>query len=191
MGSKPLEEVLTSRRTVRSFATTPLTLSQLSQLLWAAYGISDSQHQRKTTPSAGALYPLVVYVAVGEGGVKQLGSGVYGYIPARHALEMNASGDRRKGLADASLWQTWMAEAPAMVIIVAEYERTTQKYGQRGIRYVHMEVGHVAENLLLQCVAMGLGAAVVGAFSDDEVSEAAGLPLHHEPLLIVPVGHPR
>ncbi len=190
-GSMSTEEALTIRRTVRSFAPTALTLSQLSKLLWAAYGISDSREGKRTAPSAGALYPLDIYVAVGKGGVGGLESGVYHYLPVRHALEIIVSGDRRGEVAQASLWQMWMAEAPIMVIITAEYKRTTGKYRERGIRYVHMEVGHAGENLFLQCVSMGLGAGIVGAFNDDEVAEILGVPPRHEPLLIMPVGHPR
>jgi SagB-type dehydrogenase family enzyme len=185
-----LEEALHCRRTVRAFAATPLRLDQLSQLLWATYGVIDPQRGVRTAPSAGALYPLECYLAVGKGGVEGVEGGVYHYLPARHALEATASGDRRKEVARASLNQQWMAEAPLMVIITAEYERTTGKYRERGIRYVHMEVGHAGENLFLQSVTLGLGAGIVGAFDDDAVAEALELPSRYAPLLIVPIGHP-
>lgn len=189
-GSMSLEEALSIRETVRSFAPTALTLGQLSQLLWATYGIRDAQ-QGRTAPSAGALYPLDLYIVVGQKGVEGLEGGVYHYLPMRHALEIIASGDRRKEVAHASLSQMWMAEAPIMVVITAEYRRTTGKYRERGVRYVHMEVGHAGENLFLQCFALGLGAGIVGAFSDDKVADALEVPPQHEPLVIVPVGHPR
>jgi SagB-type dehydrogenase family enzyme len=166
-------------------------LGELSQLLWAAYGITDSRQEVRTAPSAGALYPLDCYLAAGEGSIAGVEAGVYHYLPDRHALEATVSGDRRKRVARASLNQQWMAGAPAMVIITAEYRRTTTKYRERGIRYVHMEVGHTGENLFLQSVALGLGAGIVGAFDDDAVAEALELPSGHEPLLIVPIGHPR
>ncbi|RLB05352.1 MAG: nitroreductase [Deltaproteobacteria bacterium] len=190
-GKTSLEEALFARRTVRSFAPTTLTMDELSQLLWATYGISDPRQGKRTAPSAGALFPLELYIAVGEGGVEGLHSGIYHYLHARHALEIVAKGDRRKEVAQASLWQMWMAEAPLMVIITAEYRRTTGKYRERGIRYVHMEVGHAGENLLLQSVALELGAGIVGAFYDDKVAAVLEIPPHHEPLLIIPVGHPR
>jgi SagB-type dehydrogenase family enzyme len=122
--------------------------------------------------------------------VEGLEAGVYHYLPDYHAVEAVALGDRRRRVAHASLDQQWMAKAPFMVIIAAEHRRTTEKYRERGIRYVHMEVGHAGENLFLQCVALGLGAGIVGAFYDDAVVEALELPSGHEPLLIVPIGHP-
>lgn len=185
-----IEEILNVRRTVRAFNTTPLRLDQLSQLLWATYGVTDPRWGMKTVPSAGALYPLDIYLVVGEGGVEGLEGGVYHYVPPRHALEAMGSGDRRKEVARVSLEQVWMAEAPIMVIITAEYKRTTGKYRERGIRYVHMEVGHAGENLFLQSVALGLGAGIVGAFDDDAVAETLEIPTGQEPLLIVPIGHP-
>jgi SagB-type dehydrogenase family enzyme len=190
-GGMSLEEALHARRTVRSFAPTALSVSQLSQLLWATYGITDPRREMRTAPSAGALYPLDCYLIVGTEGVEGLEGGVYQYLPYPHALEILALGDRRREVARASLGQMWMAEAPFMVIITAEYKRTTGKYRERGVRYVHMEVGHAGENLFLQGVALGLGAGIVGAFDDDAVADAVGLPPGHEPLLICPVGYPR
>jgi SagB-type dehydrogenase family enzyme len=186
-----LEEALHVRRTVRSFAPTPLSLSQLSQLLWATYGMTDHRRGKKTAPSAGALYPLNCYVAVGDEGVKGVKGGVYQYLPSSHALETLVAGDRKREIARASLGQMWMAEAPVMVIITAEYRRITGRYRERGIRYAHMEVGHAGENLFLQCCALGLGAGIVGAFDDDAVADVVGLSPRHEPLLIVPICIPR
>jgi SagB-type dehydrogenase family enzyme len=120
-----------------------------------------------------------------------LEAGVYHYLPDDHALELQASGDRRKEVARASLSQRWMAQAPVIVIITAEYDRTMGKYRERGIRYVHLEAGHAGENLLLQGVALGLGTAIVGAFDDDDVAGIMALPVGHKPLLIVPIGHAR
>jgi SagB-type dehydrogenase family enzyme len=190
-GRMSLEAALHARRTVRSFAPTPLSLNQLSQLLWATYGMTDHRREKKTAPSAGALYPLDCYLAVGDEGVLGVEGGVYHYLPPSHALDALVSGDRRREIARASLRQMWMAEAPVMVIITAEYQRITGKYRARGVRYAHMEVGHAGENLFLQCCALGLGAGIVGAFDDDAVTAVLGLPPAHEPLLIVPLGHPR
>lgn len=190
-GRISLEETLNRRRTVRAFAPRPLSRGELSQLLWSTYGLTDQQRGVRTTPSAGALYPLDCYLTMGAEGVEGLRAGVYHYLPLDHALEAIASGDRRRRVARASLDQLWMVEAPIMVIITAAYQRTTGKYRERGIRYVQLEVGHAGENLFLQSVALGLGAGIVGAFDDDAVAEALELPPRHEPLLVVPIGHPR
>jgi len=190
-GTMSLEEAISRRRTVRAYRPLPLDLQQLSQLLWATHGVIDPVEGRKAIPSAGALYPLEVYVATGKEGVKGLEAGVYHFLPEDHALEMILSGDRRREVAEASLWQMWMAEAPVTFAIAADYARTTAKYRERGIRYVLMEVGHAAQNLFLQSVALGLGAGIVGAFYDDQVTNALGLPPEHEPLLLMPVGHPK
>jgi len=189
-GGIALAEALDGRRTIRSFAPRPLSLDQLSQLLWATYGVTDRRAGARTAPSAGALYPLDCYLAAGAKGVEGLTAGVYHYLPLDHALEAMITGDKRREVARASLNQLWMAEAPVMVIITVEYQRTMGRYRERGRRYVHMEVGHAGENLFLQGVAIGLGAGIVGAFDDEAVAEALQLPARHEPLLICPVGYP-
>ena len=186
-----MEEAIATRRTVRSFSPQALSEEQLSQLLWATWGVIDPREGRKAIPSAGALYPLEVYIAVGADGVRGLEEGVYRYLSEEHSLERIASGDRRREVAEASLWQMWMASAPVIFVIAAEYGRTTRKYGDRGVRYVLIEVGHAAQNLFLESVALGLGAGIVGAFYDDKVAEVLSLPERHEPLLIMPVGYPR
>ena len=188
-GPLSLEETLAQRRTIRSFTSTPVSLQEVAQLLWAAYGVVDGRQGRKTAPSAGALYPLDCYLVAGEEGVGGIGTGVYRYLPADHVLALHVPGDGRRAIARVSLSQQWMVQAPILVVITAEYERTTGKYRERGIRYVHLEAGHAAENLVLQAGALGLGAAIVGAFDDEGVAEQLALPLGHKPLLIVPIGH--
>ena len=187
-GGMPLAEALEQRRTVRHFASRPLTLQQISQLLWGADGESDPRGLR-TAPSAGATYPLELYLAVGERGVADLKPGVYRYRLGEHTLELVSRGDQRAALARASLHQTWMAEAPVMVVIAAEYRRCTARYGERGLRYTHMEAGNVSQNLFLQAEALGLGAGIVGAFDDTALALALGLPKAQEPLLVLPVGY--
>jgi SagB-type dehydrogenase family enzyme len=187
-GKISLEETLQQRRTVRRFAARPLELAQLSQLLWGTDGISNSRGYR-TAPSAGATFPLELYLVVGERGVSQLGAGVYRYLPESHTLELVAGGDVRGQVAGASLHQSWMAEAPIMVVVAAEYRRCTARYGERGLRYTHMEVGHAGQNLFLQAEALGLGAGIVGAFDDRGLSKILKLPQEHEPLLVMPVGY--
>ena len=186
-----LEEAFVARRTVRSFRGDPLTERQLAQLLWAANGINPKREGRRTVPSAGALFPLDLYVVVGDPGVREGAAGVYHYDAWSHALRMLQPGDKRKGLAQSCVGQMWVARAPVVIVIAGEYERTTRKYGERGIRYVHMEAGHAAQNLLLQTRTVGLSAGIVGAFYDDTVSQVLGLPSTHRPLLVLPVGSPR
>lgn len=183
-----LNAVLRQRRTVRAFAPDPLTLTQVSQLLWAAQGITSPEGYR-TAPSAGALYPLELHLLSGR--VENLPEGSYRYEPSRHALLPEAADDLRRGIAAAALQQSWIAEAPAIVVISAVEARTAAKYGRRAKRYVHMEAGHAGQNLLLQAVALGLGAAVVGAFDDDRLAALLQLPRGERPLAILPVGHAR
>lgn len=181
-GSLSLEETLAQRRSVREFDTEPLTLAELGQLLWAAQGITNARGFR-TAPSAGALYPLELYLATAEG--------VSHYDPVSHGLEVLGSRDARQHLFEAALEQEPVRQAPAVVIVTSVYERTASKYGEiRTPRYVHLEAGHSAQNLLLQAVALHLGAVPIGAFHDEQVQAALGLPADHEPLYLIAVGHP-
>jgi SagB-type dehydrogenase family enzyme len=180
-----LEESLIRRRSVREYTGEPLTLDEVSQLLWAAQGITADWGGR-TAPSAGALYPLEVYVI--SGNVQDLADGVYRYDPKKHELVMIAEGDIRSQLSSAALGQTSVKDGAIDIVITAVYQRTTQKYGDRGIRYVHLEAGHAAQNVCLQATAMGLGSVTVGAFYDEEVSRLLNLPKGEEPLYIIPVG---
>jgi len=188
-GEISVERAIKERRTVRAFRPDSLSITQLSQLLWAAYGITDERRGFRAAPSAGALYPLDVYAVVGKGGVEVLAPGVYRYHPARHSLEAVGKGDRRKEVAYAALTQMWIAKAPVVFVITAEYERITRKYGERGIRYAHIEVGHVGQNIFLQAGTLGLGAGIVGAFRDASVIKAIGAPSEYVPLIIIPVGY--
>jgi SagB-type dehydrogenase family enzyme len=181
-----LESALLSRRSVRSYQDEPLTLAETSQLLWAAQGITDPARSYRTAPSAGALYPLEVYLIAGV--VEGLPAGVYRYDPGAHSLTPVKRGDQRDALYKAALSQSAVRDAPAVLAIAAVYERTTGKYGERGLRYVHMEAGHAAQNALLQAVALDLGAVVIGAFDDDGVRQATGMPAAEQPLYLVPVG---
>lgn len=187
-GGTSVERALRSRRSIREYSRAALALQDLSQLLWAAQGITQRDGLR-TAPSAGALYPLEIFVVAGN--VDGLSSGVYHYVPKSHDLLGLADGDRRKALADAAVGQGWVRRAPVVLVIAAVYERSMRKYGGRGHRYSHIEVGHVAQNVYLQATARGLGTVLVGAFTDDQVQEVLGLPADHEPLGLMPVGHPR
>jgi SagB-type dehydrogenase family enzyme len=187
-GSMSVEEALQKRRTVRLFASRSLALKQLSQLLWATQGITDPRGYR-TAASAGATYPLEIYLVAGERGVADLPPGLYRYRPENHALELTLKGDHRAEVARACLSQYWMADAPVMVVFTAEFKRCTARYGNRGIMYTHMEVGHAGQSLFLQAEALGMGAGIVGAFTDQALSQALKLPKEHEPLLVMPVGY--
>jgi SagB-type dehydrogenase family enzyme len=187
-GAVSVEEALQRRRTVRHFAGRSLDLPQVSQLLWGAGGVSDPRGLR-TAPSAGATYPLEIYLVAGEHGVTGLRPGVYRYRVREHALEPTAPGDRRPAVARASLNQAWMAEAPVMVVIAALFRRCTARYGERGVMYTYMEAGHVGQNLFIQAEAIGLGAGIVGAFEDRSLAQALELPRDQVPLLVMPVGY--
>ncbi len=182
-----LVQALRERRSVRAFGPGALSLAELSQLLWAAQGVTAPAGQR-TAPSAGALYPLELRVVVGA--VAGLAPGVYRYLPAGHRLERGDPRDPRPALAAAAHAQSWVRENAALVILSAEYARTTGKYGQRGVRYAHLEAGHAAQNLLLAATALGLGSVIVGAFDDDAVARALGLPPGEAPLVLIPLGRP-
>ena len=180
-----LEEALRERRSTREYANVPLTLSEVAQLLWAAQGVT-SEWGGRTAPSAGALYPLEVYLAAGN--VESLAPGVYKYNPERHELVRVRDGDVRGQLAKAALSQRWVQEGAVDIVIAAIYERTTVKYGDRGIRYVHMEAGHAAENICLQAAALDLGVVTVGAFYDDLVRDIMGMLADEIPLYVIPIG---
>ena len=184
-GTYSLEKSLALRRSKRKFSSHPLTISNLSQLLWAAQGITSSSGFR-TAPSAGALYPLEVYMVVGM--VDKLYPAIYHYKPDDHALFLVKEGDFRAKLTRAALGQRAIQNAPAAIVIAAVYERTTGKYRQRGIQYVHMDAGHAAQNICLQATALGLGSVPIGAFQDGKVTEVMGLKKDQVPLYILPVG---
>ncbi|MCF8060928.1 MAG: SagB/ThcOx family dehydrogenase [Deltaproteobacteria bacterium] len=188
-GQISLERSILERRTVRAFGSRPLTLEQLGQLLWAAQGLTGSLGMKRAAPSAGALYPMNVYAVAGD--VRGLDAGVYLYAPGGHKLGSGVDGDLRKAVARASLSQAWVAEAPVILIVTAEYERITGKYGRRGVQYAMIESGHIGQNIFLQAVALGLGAGIVGAFREDDLGKALGLPGKRVPLLVMPVGYKR
>lgn len=184
-GKQSVELLLQQRRSVRSYKKSALNLTEVGQLLWSAQGVSGAQGLR-TAPSAGALYPLKLFVVVGD--VNELSSGIYQYNPEEHSLLKTANGDLRKSLQKAALNQSCIVDAAIIFVFTANYQRTTWKYGDRGVRYVHMEVGHAGQNLFLQAEAMHLGTVVVGAFDDDEVREVLNLDSDLQPLSLMPVG---
>ena len=180
-----LEETLLHRRSIRDYTDEALSLEEVSQLLWAAQGITEAWGGR-TAPSAGALYPLEVYLVIGD--VEDLAHGVYQYRPDGHELVKVKDGDVREELAEAALGQDSVRNGAIDIVIAAVYERTTVKYGERGIRYVHMEAGHAAQNIYLQATALDLGTVTIGAFYDDSVRDIVGMPEYVAPLYVIPVG---
>jgi len=187
-GFMSVEEAVARRRSVRDYTREPLSLEEVSQLLWAVQGITDPASGKRAAPSAGMTYPLEIYLAVGEEGVKDLTRGVYNYISQKHSIIKTLDDDVRRPLQEAALRQSWVGEAPITIIIAAIYERTTARYGDRGLRYVYIEVGHAAENVFLQAVALNLGTVPIGAFNDDNVQKVLGLPEEAKPLYVMPVG---
>jgi len=198
-GEMSLERTLDQRRSVRSYSDSSLSLEELSQLIWAAQGITKRMEKPahwpesrewfgglRTAPSAGALYPLEVYVAAGE--VEGLEKGLYRYHPLQHSLEMIISDDLRGELADASLGQSWVRECALDIIITAVYARIEKKYGEKSELYVPIEVGAAMQNIYLQCEPLGLGTVVIGAFEDDKVAGVLDLPADERPMAIMPVG---
>lgn len=187
-GEMSVEEAIKGRRSERDFKDQPMNIEQVSQLLWAAQGITEGEGFKRAAPSAGATYPLDVYLVVGENGVDGLQAGVYHYQVREHALRLLTGSDVRAPLATACVSQMFIADTPITMVITAEYARTTGRYGERGVRYVHTEAGHVGQNIYLQAEALGLGTVVIGAFIDKEVSGLLHLPETHEPLYVMPVG---
>ena len=182
LGGPLFELTLSHRRSVREFRARELTPTEIGQLLWAAQGITDKSSGLRTAPSAGALYPLEIDAVTR--------AGVFRYQPKSHALTQREEKDVRAELARTALGQECIASAPCVFAIVSVAARTTRKYGNRGIRYIHMEAGHAVQNLLLQAQALGLAGVPVGAFDDDEVARVLRTAPGEEPLYLVPVGWP-
>jgi len=187
-GSMSLEEAIARRRSVRRFTSEPISQSQLSQILWAAQGISDTSWRYRTVPSAGVTYPLEVFVVCGSNSIKKMGDGIYHYDIDSHSLSLHHNEDVRLELARAALDQEFIYQAPVDIVICAVYERTTLGYGSRGERYIHIEVGHAGQNIYLQAEALGLATVAIGAFNDEQVRQVLRLDKQYKPLYIMPIG---
>jgi len=181
IGKMSVEEAIFRRRSERSFQPQELSMEQISQLLWAGQGITEKSWGFRAAPSAGALYPLTLYV------VKK--DGVFRYLPDGHKLLQISTEDKRPSLMRASLGQTAISEAPVVIVVAGNFRITEAKYGQRAYRYVNMEVGHVAENIHLQAVALGMVSVPIGAFWDDVVAKTLELPETQDPYYLIPVGY--
>jgi len=185
-----LEEVITRRRSIRNFIPEFISHSQLSQILWATQGKSDTRQGYRTIPSAGATYPLEIFMVCGRNGIDELDEGIYHYNIKSHSLILHHKGDVKLELARAALDQEFIYQASLDIIICAVYERTYRVYGGRGERYVHMEAGHAGQNIYLQATALGLATVAIGAFHDERVREVLRLDTQTKPLYIMPVGKP-
>ncbi|MCX7706102.1 MAG: SagB/ThcOx family dehydrogenase [bacterium] len=183
-GTISLEESIYKRHSTRSFKKTPLVIHEISQILWAAYG--KNAYGKKTVPSAGATYPFDVYLVAGL--IKDLESGLYLYDGKNHTLMLISTGDIRRHIAQASFGQSFIAEAPAIIILVAQFQRTTSYYGKRGERYVYLDAGHIGQNVSLQVETLELATCMVGAFDDESVAKVLGV--KGDVVYIMPVGKP-
>lgn len=182
-----LEYALATRRARRTFSDEPIALAQLAQLLWAAQGVTGD-YDLRTAPSAGALHPLRLYVVAGR--VAGLPVGIYRYRSATHDLEPVAAGDGRAELIAATSSQECLGEGAVDLVIAADPRPTTAKYGERGLRYLYLEAGHVSQNVYLQATALGLAVTSVGAFDDEAMARAAHLAAGEIPVYAMPVGRP-
>jgi SagB-type dehydrogenase family enzyme len=180
-GGRPLHQVLTRRRSCREFLAKPLTAEQISQLCWSGQGFTNEEGFR-TAPSAGALYPITLFVADEQG--------VFEYLPQTHHLERRLSDDVRRPLQRAALGQDYVAHAPVCLTIAFESARLSAKYGRRSERYCWLEAGHVAQNILLEAASLDLAAVPVGAFHDGDVAATLQLPSRLKPAYLLPVGYP-
>ncbi len=195
-----VEKAISQRRSVREFAEGSLSIVEISQILWAAQGFTQErkdppllwnpkyewQGGLRAAPSAGALYPMEIYLLAGN--IEGLARGVYKFVPKSHSLTKIMGGDKRSALSDAALKQAPIERGAAVLVLAGVYERTSYKYGERAERYVQIEAGSIAENVSLQGVALGLGTVLIGAFKDDEVKNVLQLPDDERPLLIMPLG---
>lgn len=180
--NKSIEECIQARRSMRNFRNQNLSDQEISNILWAAQGITDKDRGFRAAPSAGATYPLELFIAKKEG--------LFRYIPQSHGLKKEKNKDVRKDIAKAALSQMFIVDAGMVVVITAVVARTSWRYGERAVRYVNNEVGHCAQNIHLEAVALGLGSVPIGAFNDGQLKEVLGLQ-EEEPFYIIPVGVPK
>lgn len=186
-GKITVEEAILKRRSTRSYNKGEIKENDLSRLLWAANGVTDFEQGLRAVPSAGALYPLEIYVAVAE--VEGLNTGLYKYNPANHSLTPIMQEDVRNNLFYVCVMQKCIRQASALIIFCADFSRTSARYGRRSAQYVYMEVGHASQNVYLQAEALGLGTVAVGAFEDAEVRRILNLPDNEDPVYIMPIGN--
>lgn len=186
-----VENAIQNRHSIRQYTNESLSLQDISQLLWAAQGITNNKTKFRAAPSAGHTYPLEIYIMVGKGGVNGLEGGLYHYDPLNHRLEKTLNGDLRADFSKAAHGQQWVNDAPVNIIITGVYSKMINKYkdGKLSTRFVDMEAGHVGENIYLEVEARNLATVAIGSFYEDRVMELLHLPANETPLYIYPVGH--
>lgn len=183
-----LEESLLARRSVREFSSEPLSLEIISQLLWAAQGITDKAGHR-TAPSAIAIYPLSIYVVVGN--VPEIVPGVYIYDPSDYSIERIIDGDIRDSLSEAAMGQTSVRQGAVSFVITADFGLVMSRFGEKGERFATLEAGHATQNLCLQAAALDIGVVTAGAIDDEKIAAVLELPDNLTPLYVVPAGKKR
>ncbi|MFN2323460.1 MAG: SagB/ThcOx family dehydrogenase [Trueperaceae bacterium] len=187
-GTVSLEETMARRRSVRAFRPDPIALEHVAQLAWSAQGVTDAATGYRTAPSAGGTLPVEMDLLLH--GVPDLEDGVYRYQPAEHALRRRLAGDRRAAVVDATLNQGFVGDAPVVLALSAVAARTVPKFGAFTDRLIDMEIGHVAQNVSLQAVALGLGTVVVAGIREAELHAALQLAEGERPIYLIPVGRP-
>jgi SagB-type dehydrogenase family enzyme len=190
-GNLSVEAAIKNRRSVRQYSNQSVTLANVSQILWAAQGITDTQNNLRAAPSAGQVYPLEVYVIAGPN-VSGLQEGVYHYVPSNNTLEMYMNGDLRSDLAGIANGQPWVKQAQLDILITGDYQKMIDKYPDKALstRFVDLEAGHAGENIYLQAEALGLATVSLGSFNENQLIQRFELPSNETPLYIFPIGHP-
>ena len=191
-GNLSVEAAIQNRRSVRHYSNESVTLGNVSQILWSAQGITDTQYQLRAAPSAGQVYPLEVYVIAGPN-VTGLKQGVYQYEPSNNTLEMFMNGDLRGDLSTIADGQPWVKQAPLDILITGDNQKMMDKYPDKdlSIRFVDLEAGHAGENIYLQAESLGLVTVSLGSFDSNQLSQKFELPSNETPLYIFPIGHPQ
>jgi SagB-type dehydrogenase family enzyme len=177
----PLNQALAGRRTPvpRAFLPTPLTKAELSQILWAANGLTGPE-ERRTAPSAANQHYVHIFVTSAEG--------FFEYLPVGHQLQKISGEDLRAKFSN----QQAVTQAPTVLLLVGDYERAAVRYpGEKGPRFIALEGGHIAQNVLLEASALGLGAVPVGGFEPKDVNKAASLPAQQSSIYLLTIGHPK
>jgi len=185
-GNMSLEEAIAGRRSIRAYSEKKMKEEEISQLLWAAQGITDKAKGLRTAPSAGALYPLEIYAAITM--VDGIKPGLYKYNPGNHSLTLVKNGDVREDIFNASYRQDSLRKAAAIIIYCAVFERTSSRYKDKAAQYVFTETGHAAQNVYLQAEALNLGTVSMGAFDNEGVKKALDLPDKEDPVYLMPAG---
>ncbi len=189
-GSTSVEESIQRRRSCREYLRQPITLPHLSQILWAAQGVTDPSSGKRAAPSPGAKFTIELYAVVKKDGVEGLAPGVYHYEVDSHSVSLVSGGDFTSSLMAAARDQEQVGNAPVTIAILSLYERAMTRYGERGIQYAIQESGAVGENIYLEATALGLGTVMMGAFEEDRVSEILHAGNDEKPLLLMTVGYP-